>query len=657
MFERMTIFDLAKARVQFHKKISMNNRKLLTYIIGLLIVASCESQPEEYVEYTGEEDSLFVVNNYEKSEHTIEMRDGIKLFTTIYTPADKSQKYPIILYRTPYSCAPYGTEKENYKIDLGPNPLFPRDKYIFVYQDVRGKFMSEGEFVNMTPHQGLKKNGKPINESTDTFDTIEWLLFNATGNNGKVGQWGISYPGFYTTAGMIDSHPALVAASPQAPIADWFFDDFHHHGAFFLPHTFNFYTVFGQPKHGPIKTWPERFDHGTDDGYDFFIEMEPLYKANQNFLGDSIDFWNKIIQHPNYDKFWQDRNILPHLNNINCAVLTVGGWYDAEDLYGPLNIYKNIEENNPQIFNALVMGPWSHGGWRRTTGEYLGDVNFGTKTSDFYNNEIIYPFFSYHLKGKGGLELPEAYMFETGTNQWRTFDVWPPENVKYRNLYFKQKSALSYVPPRENEYGMDIFESDPANPIRFTEAETTGMPKTYMTENQDFNMDNEEVVYYQTEPLDKDLTLAGSLIANLEVSTDQGDADWIVKLIDVYPANHPAAAHQPTTSLSNYQQMVRSEVLRGRFRNSYENPEAFVSNEITTVKVPLQDVLHTFKKGHRLMIQIQSSWFPIVDINPQKYVENIFEAQEEDFVKAKHRISRSGKKPSFIKIGVLEKES
>lgn len=602
---------------------------------------SCETQQEKQVEYTNQEDSIFIVTSYNKTEFNILMRDGINLFTSVYTPLDKSKNYPIILYRTPYSCNPYGIEKENYKIDLGPNMKLARDKYIFVYQDVRGKFMSEGEFVNMTPHKGLTKNGKSINESTDTFDTIEWLINNIDGNNGKVGQWGISYSGFYTAAGMIDSHPALVAASPQAPIADWFFDNFHHYGAFLLPHAFNFFARFEQPEYGFTKTWLDKFDYGTSDGYKFFMGMEPLYKVSQNYFGDSIDLWNKITKHPNHDDFWQKRNLLPHLENINCTVLTIGGWYDVEDLYGSLKIYETIEENNPQISNTLVMGPWSHGGWRRTTREFLGDVYFSAKTSKFYNNEIIYPFFTHYLKGEGELDLPEAYMFETGTNKWRKFDIWPPENMIIKNLYFKKKQGLSYIPPRENEYGMDIFISDPANPVAFTKIETMGKSKAYMIKNQDFNMNLDDVVYYQTEPLKENLTLAGPVVANLEVTTDQSDADWIVKLIDVYPAD--------------YLQMVRSEVIRGRFRNSYENPQPFIPNEITTVKVSLQDVLHTFKVGHRLMIQVQSSWFPMVDINPQKYVDNIFEAKEEDFVKAKHKISRSGKNPSFIKISVLKK--
>ncbi|MDP4680357.1 MAG: CocE/NonD family hydrolase, partial [Cyclobacteriaceae bacterium] len=446
---------------------------------------------------------------------------------------------------------------------------------------------------------------------------------------------------------------ALKAVSPQAPIADWFFDDFHHHGAFFFPHTFNFFSSFDQPREGPTKINAPSYEYGTDDGYEFFKKITPVKKANE-LLGDSLKFWNSVLEHPNYDKFWQDMNLLPHLKNVNCAVLTIGGWFDAEDLYGPLKIYQTVEENNPKIFNALVMGPWGHGGWKRTPGSSMGDIHFGANTSDYYANEIIYPFFSQYLKEDEETELAEATVFQTGTNEWKKFDTWPPENVKFKNLYFNKSQNLNYIPPRNNEFGMDSFTSDPANPVPFTEYKDIGMPKRYMTNDQRYLIDRRDVIYYQTEPLEADLTIAGPITANLFVVTDQTDADWIVKLIDVYPENHPVFAHQPDKDMAGYQQLVRSETFRGRFRNSYENPEPFESKELEKVQIPLQDVLHTFKKGHRLMVQIHSTWFPLVDINPQKYVDNIFKAEPEDFVKAKHRVSRSGKNPSHIKIGVLE---
>ncbi|WP_420582936.1 CocE/NonD family hydrolase [Reichenbachiella sp.] len=619
---------------------------LLASIIGLLLLSGCSSEREPYVPFTAAEDSAFVYNNYTKKEVYIPMRDGTKLFTAIYTPKDSSQQYPIIMYRTPYAIQPYG--ENNYKIDLGPNMRMTRDKYIFVYQDVRGKQMSEGKFVNMTPH---KRN---TNESLDTFDTIEWLLTHVNNHNGKVGQWGISYPGFYTAAGMINSHPALVAVSPQAPIADWFFDDFHHHGAFFYPHAFNFFSRFGKPRKGPTKIKNPKFQHGTDDGYAFFKAITPVSLAKEKYLGDSIAFWNDLVAHPNYDDYWQDRNILPHLNNIKCAVLTVGGWFDAEDLYGPLKIYETIEKNNPDIINTLVMGPWSHGGWRRTDGDVLGDVHFGAKTSNFYNDNIIEPFFAYHLKGRGENKIPEAYMFQTGTNEWKTFDQWPPKNLKNVKFYFKEKKRLSQSPPADNKFGVDIFESDPSNPVPFISNDDIGMPKPYMTADQSFVNDRPDVLYYLSSPLEEELTIAGPVLANLVVKTDQTAADWVVKLIDVYPSSHPPYPHQPELSMKRYHQMVRSEVIRGRFRNSYERPEAFEPKKEAVIKLPLQDVLHTFKKGHQIMVQVQSSWFPMVDINPQTYVENIFEAQPEDFVKAKHFVGRSGLAPSYIEVGILE---
>lgn len=627
--------------------------KLTLITLVLLAVWSCE-QASEYQSYTRVEDSLYVVSNYDKIEVYITMRDGVRLFTSIYTPKDRSKSYPIILNRTPYSVAPYGTDRDKYRTSLGPSGLFARDGFIFVYQDVRGAWMSEGSFVNMTPHKPIKTSKNDTDESTDTWDTVDWLVKNFENNNGKVGQWGISYPGFYTSAGIIDTHPALVAASPQAPIADWWYDDFHHHGAFFLAHSFNFLANFGLERPEPTSTRGRRFSHGTNDGYAFFMDLGGLPNAKSRYFGDSIAFWDEMMDHPNYDEFWQARNILPHLKNINCAVLTVGGWFDAEDLYGPLKTYQTIENNNPNIFNALVMGPWAHGGWARGDGSSLGNVHFATKTSDFYNNEIIFPFFKKHLKGEGNSRLPVAYMFETGSNKWRKFDEWPPANTKIRGYYFRQKNELKPEAPKDNEYGMDEFTSDPSNPVPFTETRAIGMTKEYMTDDQRFASKRPDVLYFQTSPLEDDLTLAGPITANLYVSTTQSDADWIVKIIDVYPDTHPPYPHQPTLEIGGYQQMVRSEVIRGRFRNSHSNPEPAIPNEAHLVTLPLQDVLHTFKKGHRMMVQVQSTWFPLVDRNPQKYVENIYRASDSDFTSAVHRVYRSGVAPSHITIGVLD---
>ncbi len=594
-----------------------------------------------------------VQQQYHKQEFMIPMRDGVKLFTAVYSPRRTREKYPFILFRTPYSCKPYGESR--YRPMLGPNQQLTDDGYIFVFQDVRGAFMSEGEFVNMTPHVENKKSKTDIDESTDAYDTIDWLLKNIPNNNGRAGMWGISYPGFYSAASMIDHHPALVAVSPQAPIADWFYDDFHHHGAFFLPHTFNFISMFGQARPEPTKNFGERFDHGTPDGYQFFLDLGPLKNVNEKYFHDEIAFWNEAIEHPNYDEFWQKRDILPHLNNVSPAVLTVGGLFDAEDLYGPLNIYRSVEEKNPDVFNALVMGPWRHGGWARGAGDHLGNVSFDAKTAEFYNENIITPFFKYHLKGEGQLDLPEAYVFETGANEWRKFDHWPPLGLQSKSLFAREDSRLSFEPPSDDNAAYDEYVSDPNKPVPFTEAVDKGMTREYMTDDQRFASRRTDVLTYQTDVLDDAMTVAGPINADLWVSTSGTASDWIVKVIDVFPPD--AEDHEFVSDnkhMGNYQMMVRSEVIRGRFRNSYEHPEPFVPNEPTHIRLELQDVLHTFEAGHRVMIQIQSTWFPIVDRNPHNYVDNVFKADEEDFVKATQRVHRSKGHASRIDVTLLE---
>ena len=604
----------------------------------------------------GSEDLFVIREHYAKKEYRIPMRDGARLFTAVYTPKDTTQIYPIMLYRTPYSVSPYGEGK--YKQRLGPSELFAKEEFIFVYQDVRGRFMSEGEFVNMRPQIDEKKSSRDIDESSDTYDTIDWLVKNLRHHNGKVGMWGISYPGFYATVGSIDAHPALVAVSPQAPIADWFWDDFHHHGAFFLPHAFNFLAIFGQPRPEPTTRWGKRFQHGTPDGYKFFLEyLGPLKNANKKYFKNKIKFWNDIVKHPNYDAFWQARSLPPHLKNIKPAVMVVGGWFDAEDLYGALKNYATIEENSPGAYNTIVMGPWSHGGWARTDGTKLGRVFFtdSPPPSKFYQNEIEFPFFMHFLKGQADPDLPEAYMFETGTNVWRRFDTWPPDSLESKRLYLHEDGKLTFVEPEKPFNGFDEFISYPDKPVPYTETTTTGMTKAYMTDDQRFAARRPDVLVYQTLQLQKPITLAGKLVAHLEVSTTAGDADWVVKLIDVYPDNYPDFPHNPPEiKMGGYQQMVRSEVFRGRFRESYEIPKKFKPGEITTVEFELQDVLHTFKIGHRIMIQIQSTWFPLVDRNPQKWVDNIYKASEKDFIKATHRVYHNSDNASYIQVGVMK---
>ncbi|MBN1225152.1 MAG: CocE/NonD family hydrolase [Candidatus Aminicenantes bacterium] len=625
--------------------------------IGIILFALCCLISLKI--YSGQDShATYVRESYAKYEYYVPMRDGVKLFTSVYVPNDRTKKYPILMFRTPYSVAPYGLDQ--YKEQLGPSPHFDYEGYIFVFQDVRGRMMSEGKYVNMTPHIHQKKDKTWIDESSDTYDTIEWLLKNIPNHNGKVGQWGISYPGFYTAAGMIDSHPALKAVSPQAPIADWFWDDFHHHGAFFLPHAFNFLAVFGTSPPNPTTKFPPRFNHGTPDGYQFFLELGPLKNANEKYFKGEIDFWNKIVEHPDYDDFWQARNLLPHLKNIKCAVMTVGGWYDAEDLYGPLKIYRHTEKNNPETFNILVMGPWAHGHWNFTEGQALGNIDFGFKTSEYFQKNIQLPFFNHYLKGEEVHNLPEAYVFETGANRWRTFDTWPPQ-VDRRNLYTLSGGKLDFTAPDAPQETFDEYISDPDNPVPYTEEITTGMTQAYMTDDQRFAARRTDVLTYQTDVLKEDLTLAGPIQAELWVSTSGSASDWVVKLVDVFPDDVSQQfpwflppQKQPKKDMGGYHMMVRSEVIRGRYRNSYQNPEPFEPNTATMVALELQDILHTFKRGHRIQIQIQSTWFPLVDRNPQKYVPNIFLADEEDFIKTTQRVYRFADHPTHFTVGVLK---
>ena len=592
--------------------------------------------------------------NYTKHEYRIAMRDGIHLFTTVFAPKDTSKTYPILMRRTPYSVAPYGEDDyPRYPWYLGPPRCFAEAGYIFVYQDVRGRFMSEGDYVNMRPHLDKKAGRDDIDESTDTYDTIEWLLVNVAGHNGRVGMWGISYPGFYAAAGMIDAHPAIQAVSPQAPIADWFFDDFHHHGTFVLPPAFNFFTVFDPPRSGPTTEWGEPFDLGTPDGYQFFMDLGSLKNANERCFKGRVAFWNKIVEHPNYDEFWQSRNILPHLTNVAPAVMTVGGWFDSEDLYGPLKIYRAIEDRNPGVFNVLVMGPWFHGGWDRCDGSMMGNIHFGSATSHFYRENMELPFFNYYLKQQGDLELPEAYMFDTGAKQWRKFDHWPPGDVTSRSFFFRGGGRLLGEPPPPGREACDEYVSDPAKPVPFTEEITTLVPRAFMTDDQRFAARRPDVLVYQTPPLEEDLTLAGPITADLWVSTTESAADWVVKVIDVFPNDTPDRHTAPDVRMGGYQMMVRSEAIRGRFRNSYEHPEPFVPHKPARVTLELLDVLHTFKRGHRIMVQVQSTWFPLIDRNPQRYVDNIYLADEDDFIRATHRLHRSAERPTHIEVGVL----
>lgn len=599
-------------------------------------------------------DSAYVRDHYAKMEKYITMRDGVRLFTSIYIPKDKSKKYPLLLNRTPYTVAPYGANE--YKKALGPSMLFAREGYIFVYQDVRGKWMSEGTYEDIRPHIAVKKSKKDIDESSDTYDTIDWLVKNIPGNNGKAGIYGISYPGFYSTAALPGAHPALKAASPQAPVTNWFLgDDFHHNGALFLDDAFSFYSSFGVPRPKPVTpgkaSGPVKYN--TNDNYKFFLELGSVKNIREKYFGDSIKFWNDVNTHGTYDDFWKSRLITPYLKNIKPATLVVGGLFDAEDCYGTFATYQAIEKQNPENKNTLVMGPWFHGGWARSTGEMFGDIKFGQATSTWYEENVEFPFFQHYLKDQPAPELPEALIFETGSNQWKKYSAWPPKEAQQQSLYLQANGKLTSEAPVEAS-GYDEYMSDPGHPVPYADGIHSKRTREYMIDDQRFASRRPDVMVYQTPVLTEDLTLAGPVIADLQVSTTGTDADYIVKIIDVFPDDYPNNVPNPNNvQMGGYQMLVRGEVMRGKFRNSMEKPEPFIPGKITEVKYTLPDVAHTFKAGHRIMVQVQNSWFPLVDRNPQKFTD-IYNADEKDFQKATHRIYHEAQNSSHIIISVIK---
>jgi len=585
---------------------------------------------------------------YNKQETSIVMRDGIKLHTTIYSPKDTSKKYPILLQRTPYSCAPYGPGE--FRKNIGPNQTMMQEGYIIVYQDVRGRWNSEGVYDNMRAFIPNKKK-KQTDEASDTYDTIDWLVKKIPNNNGNVGVWGISYPGFYATYSLLSGHPALKAVSPQAPIGDFFFDDFHHNGAYLLSYWIAT-ALFGHEKTTPVtKDWYQFPDVKTKDGYQFYLDNTPLSKLDAYYDETNV-FWQQLKDHPNYDAFWQSRGIVQHLKGIKPAVMFVGGLFDAEDLYGPFNSYQAIEKSSNN-YHTLVMGPWSHGDWARVRErQAVGNVYFGDNISENFQKNVEAKFFRHFLKENGDANtgLPEAYIFDTGKKEWNQFDQWPPKNIETKSYSMTRQGALAEFATRE--FSFREFVSDPAKPVPYNEdIEVVFTPRKYMTDDQRFAARRPDVLVYETPVLENDLTMVGDLLAKLRVSTTGTDADWIVKLIDVYPADHEEYPEtQDHLKMSNYHQMVRSEVMRGRFRDSFEKPEPFVPDEVTAVDIKLQDVLHTFKKGHKIQVQIQSTWFPLIDLNPQTFVPNIFKATENDFQKQTHRVYNS----STIEFHVLK---
>jgi uncharacterized protein len=589
---------------------------------------------------------------YDKQEVYITMRDGVKLFTSIYTPKSKDGPYPILLNRTPYNIEPGGPSSFNYYTLLYSR--YTDNDYIMVFQDVRGRYMSEGEFEDIRPIVAAKKTNKDIDESTDTWDTVDWLIKNIRNNNGNVGIFGISYPGFYSTMGLINAHPAVKAVSPQAPVTAWFLgDDFHHNGAFFLLDCFSFYYSNGMPHHSLTRQGFPSFRWPVPDNYAFFLSLGADKNISPRYLGDSIKFWNDAFTHPDYDEFWKSRDPRQYLKNVTPAVMTVGGWFDAEDLYGALHTYEAVEkQNSPLVKNYLVMGPWSHGQWAYGKSNSLGNIYWGLDANVKFQ-ALEKSFFDFYLKGEGKPDFPEATIFVTGTNEWRSFDTWPPKNVDEKSLYFQPSGAISFSPPDVKD-SYDEYVSDPMKPVPYAEAVHIHRTTEYMTDDQRFASRRPDVMVYQTDILSGDITLTGPLTADLFVSTTGTDADYIVKLIDVYPSDAKEdLSVDIKVPLGGYQMLVRGEVFRGKYRNSFEKPEAFIPGKITEVKYAMPDIAHTFKKGHRIMVQVQNSWFPLVDRNPQKFVD-IYKCSESDFQKATQRIFHEVNNPSCVKITVLK---
>ncbi|HSQ34982.1 MAG TPA: CocE/NonD family hydrolase, partial [Candidatus Binatia bacterium] len=594
--------------------------------------------------------------HYRKTEQLIPMRDGVKLFTQIYSPIDQSESHPFILFRTPYGSHPYGKAFQNKTI---PSLFFCRENYILVYQDIRGMAMSEGTFEFIRPYKTGKRTSADIDESSDAYDTVEWLLKNIPGHNGKVGVVGCSYPGFLAAMAAIDAHPAVLAVSPQAPMADLFVgDDGHHNGALYLAHYLNYLYSMGQVRKGPSMDGMTRLEYPTPDGYEYFLRLGPLKNISARIFAGGNALWNEALAHESYDQYWKTRSLYPHLNDINPAVLTVGGWYDAEDLMGTLLTYKTIEKKNPGLRNTIVMGPWRHSGWSFFTGgmsEDRGVFSF-SGTRAFFQEKIELHFFNYYLKGKGPLDIAEAVVFETGSDQWRSFDSWPPAGAKEKRLLFGSGGRVSFDPELQTEGpGFDEYVSDPAKPVPYTTLTTAQYNREYLVEDQRFAASRPDVLVYSGETLTEDMTISGPIQAGLFVSTTGTDADWVVKVIDVYPDDAPDPKNNPQgIRMGGYQRLVRGEILRGKFRNGLEKPEPFVPGRVTRVRFELPDVQHVFRKGHRIMVQVQSSWFPLFDRNPQTFC-NIRTAAEKDFRRATQRLYHSRRYPSALSFRVLEK--
>ena len=626
-------------------------RRLLVAVVAALCATAAFAQPQGDPAL-----AAHIRQNYRKIEVKIPVRDGVKLFTSIYVPKDTTKRYPVLMSRTPYSVGPYGDTL--FKAALGPsgNPKYVDDGYIFVYQDARGRYYSEGTFREMMPL--LEKHEKPtdVDEGTDTYDTIEWLLKNLP-TNGKMGLYGTSYPGFYSSASCLSRHPALVACSPQAPMTDiWMGDDDFHGGAFLLPHNFGFYTGFGRGPRtelGPDRRYP--FSMGTPDAYQFYLDMGPVGPGSRKYLTPgTADAWEEILKHPSYDAYWQARNVRPHLHDVKAAVLTVGGFYDTEDLHGPWWVYGSIAKQSPSTTNTLIVGPWSHGGWSRGDGNVLGNLRWGYKTGPFFRDSVEYVFFSQHLYGAATKIEPGVMVFRTGADHWDRYPTWPAPGAKKAALYLQPGGKLSFAAPGKDG-AFDQYVSDPAKPVPLVDrVESQGMPRDYITADQRFAARRPDVLTYQTEVLTEDVTLSGPVHPVLHVSTTGTDADFIVKLIDVFPSDAPNwTGDQSGFLVGGYQQLVRGEPFRARYRRSFEKPAAMVPNQADSLAFDMVSIHHTFKKGHRIMVQVQSTWFPHIDRNPQTFVPNIFFAKPGDFKAATMRVYHSTAKATRIEVMTL----
>jgi len=636
-------------------------RRLPIAVLAVFVIVFAAVRAQQPGPAAPQED--YVRAHYTKYEFRIPMRDGKRLFTAVYVPKDAfGGPYPFLMNRTPYSVAPYG--EDQYPKQLGPSEEFERGGYIFVYQDVRGRWMSEGDFVEMRPHIDEKKSPQDVDDSSDTYDTIEFLLKHVVNNNGKVGIWGISYPGFYTSASIIDSHPALAAASPQAPMTDLFLgDDSYHGGAFMLSAGFGFYAPFFHPQAEPQTPGPMiPFDFGTPDSYKFYLQAGNIANLDKLYLKGSNWLFNDQFKHDTYDDYWQSRDLSRHMRNVNCAVLVVGGWFDAEDLSGPYRTFYAINKFNPGTPTTLVEGPWVHGGWARSDGSHLGDVQFNAKTSEYFRANIQFPFFEHYLKGKGAA-LPKAIVFETGTNVWHRYEAWPPKAATAKTLYFHAGGKLSFDPPAEAN-GADEYVSDPAHPVPFVGYTTDTVPQRYMVDDQRFASYRPDVVVYQTEPLQEDVTIAGPISPKLKIASSGTDSDFDVKLIDVYPENYPnpddslagnkRVVDAPPVYMGGYQQLLRGEPFRAKFRNNWEKPEPLTPGKEADIDFTMPDLFHTFRRGHRIMVQVQSSWFPLTDRNPQTFTD-IPNARPEEFKKATEQIFRQSNAASGVEVLVMPK--